>query len=439
MRKTDDTPRDGDAEQCVLGSILCDNHAMDEVSPIISAGSFFEERNQVVFRAMLKMYERGHGSGIDAVTLRHELETSGADAGVDWQSRIIELLQAVPHAAHATYYANIVRQKFLKRTLLRIATEILVDVDKSHDEDAEELFAKAESRIFQAVEGQATAAKVEIADILEETFARIFERIDAPAGMSSGFLSLDEIITGLRPSELIILAARPAMGKTALVCNMALQVAKAKHGVLLFSLEQSKLELAERMLCIQAKVSGHKLRKGDLGEMDQMMLMEAANSMRSFPLLIDDLAGQNMTRIMAVARRMKRAKDIGVVIIDYLQLIESEDSRTPREQQIASITRRLKFMAKELNIPVIALSQLNRAVEARENKKPKLSDLRESGAIEQDADIVMFLHREEAYDAGVRPGEADLIVAKNRHGPLGTADLVWMDREMRFADRAPNY
>ena len=206
--------------------------------------------------------------------------------------------------------------------------------------------------------------------------------------------------------------------------------------MLLFSLEQSKLELAERLLCIQAKLSGHKLRQGDLDEFEQHTLMEASNQLRTLPIFVDDKPGRTMTQISAIARRVKRRFGLGIIIIDYLQLIESEDSNISREQQISSITRRLKFMAKDLNVPVIALAQLNRGVEQREDKRPRLSDLRESGAIEQDADIVMFLHRPDAYDPEDRPGEADLIISKNRHGPVGTVDLVWLRESLTFGDRS---
>jgi replicative DNA helicase len=227
------------------------------------------------------------------------------------------------------------------------------------------------------------------------------------------------------------------MGKTALVCNFALSVAASKHGVLLFSLEQSSLELAERFLAIHAKINGHKLRQGDLDEVEQHGLMEAANDLREFPLFIDDTAGRTVSQIAAVSRRMKRHPGVSLVIIDYLQLVESDDRNLPREQQISTITRRLKFLAKDLSVPVIALAQLNRGVEQREDKRPRLADLRESGAIEQDADIVMFLHRPEAYDPEDRPGEADLIVAKNRNGPIGNVPLTWLKEQLRFADRSP--
>jgi replicative DNA helicase len=346
---------------------------------------------------------------------------------------------AVPHAAHAEYYARIVRDKWLQRSLIEACTDSLKEAYHGH-EDVEDILARAERRVFGICEQQENISRMAIDDILDATFQRIFERMDqegSVTGLHTGFYGLDDYTSGFQPSELIILAARPSMGKTALVCNFAMAVAKAGKGILLFSLEQSKLELAERLLCIHAKIEGHKLRKGELNEFDQHTLMEAANEMRTFPIFIDDVAGRTMSQIAAIARRLKRRSQLDIVVIDYLQLIESEDRNMPREQQISSITRRLKFLAKDLSIPVIALAQLNRGVEQREDKRPRLSDLRESGAIEQDADIVMFLHRPEAYDPEDRPGEADLIVAKNRHGPIGTVEMVWRREMLQFGDKSP--
>ena len=254
---------------------------------------------------------------------------------------------------------------------------------------------------------------------------------------SSGFTDLDEKLNGFQGSEIIILAARPSMGKTALVCNIAESVvADSKKGCLIFSLEMSKLELAERLLCIRAKVNGHRLRAGTIDEVELEALMNAASQLSQTPLFIDDQPGRSMPQIGAVARRLKRRFGLSIIIIDYLQLIEPDDKMAPREQQIALITRRLKYLCKELNIPVIALAQLNRGVELREDKRPRLADLRESGAIEQDADVVMFLHRPAAYDPEDRPGEADIIVAKNRNGPVGSITLSWLSESMRFGNLA---
>ncbi len=431
-------PQDLEAEQSVLGSILATNNVIDDVLQHIQHDHFYSDAHQRMFRAIHEMYESGT-RGIDAITLAHELEKRGELETIGGPSYILRVMEAVPHAGHAEYYAKIVRDKSLQRKLITACTDSLREAYHG-TKDAEEMVAEAEQKIYQIAEEQSAVERMGIGDILTETFDRIFQRMDQEgsiSGIPTGFHGLDDVTSGFQRSELLILAARPSMGKTALVCNLGLSVAKAGHGVLLFSLEQSRLELAERLLSIHAKVDGHKLRQGELDEIEQHSLMEAAHEMREFNLHIDDVAGRTMSQIAAISRRLKRRHGLGLIVIDYLQLIEPEDKYVPREQQISSITRRLKFLAKDLDVPVIALAQLNRSLEQREDKRPRLADLRESGAIEQDADIVMFLHRPEAYDPEDRPGEADLIVAKNRHGPIGNVGLVWMKQMMRFADKAP--
>jgi replicative DNA helicase len=383
------------------------------------------------------MYEAGV-RGIDTVTLASELEKRGELENIGGPAYLLQILETVPHAAHAQYYAKIVRDKWVQRSLIDACTESLREAFHAQD-GLDDVLAHAERRIFDIVERQANTDKFAIGDILEATFERIFHRMDQEgslSGLHTGFHGLDDMTSGFQPSELLVLAARPSMGKTALVCNFALAVSQARQGVLLFSLEQSKLELAERFLCIQAKINGHKLRQGNLDEIENASLMEASNELRELPLYIDDVAGRTISQIAAISRRLKRRFGLGLIIIDYLQLIESDEKGLPREQQISTITRRLKFLAKDLSVPVIALAQLNRGLEQREDKRPRLADLRESGAIEQDADLVMFLHRPEAYDPGDRPGEADLIVAKNRSGPIGTVPLVWMREMLKFGDKS---
>ncbi|MFV0442912.1 MAG: replicative DNA helicase [Planctomycetaceae bacterium] len=431
-------PQDLEAERCVIGSILADVDVIDDVMQHIQPHHFYSDAHRQMYETIHAMYENGI-RGIDAVTLGHELDRKGVLAEIGGPSTILAVMQAVPHAAHAEYYAKIVREKFMQRSLINACTESLREAYYGRDA-AEEIVARAEQRVYNIAEDQGGLERIGIGEILNLTFERIFHRMDqegAISGIPTGFHGLDDVTSGFQPSELLILAARPAMGKTALVCNFALAVAESGTGALLFSLEQSRLELAERLLCIYAKLDGHKLRQGELDDVEQHALMEGANAMRELKLFIDDTAGRTMSQIAAIARRLKRRHGLGIVIIDYLQLIEPEDKNQPREQQISSITRRLKFLAKDLDIPVIALAQLNRGVEQREDKRPRLADLRESGAIEQDADIVMFLHRPEAYDPEDRPGEADLIVAKNRHGPIGTVQLVWLRQMMKFGDRAP--
>jgi replicative DNA helicase len=429
-------PQDLDAEKGVLGSILLSSESYDDAIRQVHSSCFYAHQHQRMFQAIHAMYERG-AREIDPVTLAHELKKQGDFEEIGGAAYLNDVMSAVSHSANAEYYAKIVRERWMQRCLIDACERTLRETYESSD-DLDDLLARAEQRVFGILEEQGSLSAIKLADFMQDAFERIFQRMDQEGtvtGLSSGLYGLDDLTSGFQPSELVVLAARPSMGKTALVCNLALSAAKTGQGVLLFSLEQSKLELAERLLCIHAKISGHKLRKGELDEFDQSTLYEAAEELRTFPISIDDRAGQTMSQMAAIARREKRRADLGLVVIDYLQLVESEDRNLPREQQISSITRRLKFLAKDLSIPVIALAQLNRGVEQREDKRPRLSDLRESGAIEQDADIVMFLHRPEAYDPEDRPGEADLIVAKNRHGPIGTVELIWLREMLRFGDK----
>lgn len=432
-------PQNLDAERGLLGSLLLENHAIDEVADVVLADQFYLDAHQKIYRAIHSMYEAGI-RGIDAVTLAEALDKRGELEEIGGVPYLLEVLHGVPHAAHAKYYAGIVRDKWMLRSLIYAGTDILKSCYEESD-DTQELLAKAERSVFQILEQQETATKLELKDILLDTFDRINDRIangGAISGLTTGFVDLDAQTNGLQPSELIILAARPSMGKTAFVVNVAESAAELSHaGVVIFSLEQSKVELAERFLCIRAKLQVHKIRKGDLTENDRDLLLQVSHELSELPVFIDDQAGRTMAEISAICRRLKRRHKLGLIIIDYLQLIEAEDRRAPREQQIAGITRRLKFLAKELHVPVIALAQLNRGVELREDKRPRLADLRESGAIEQDADLVVFLHRPEMYDPADNPGLAEIIVAKHRSGPTGIIKLTFNKESMRFQNYSP--
>ena len=432
-------PHSLEAERAVLGSILLLPEVSDEVSLLLRTDDFYDQAHQRIFGHLMALYNAKQR--VDHRLLIEKLKSAGQFEAVGGAAYIAEVAQAVPTAAHAQEYAEIVRDKALVRMLIHASTDILRD---AYDETAEprSMLGEAEARVFAILNRTSRGEVASISDVLQQSLLRLDARMKhdhALSGIETGFVDFDDLTGGLHESELVILAARPSMGKTALVCNFALSIAREeRQGVLLFSLEQSKLELAERFLCIQARIDGHKLRQGDLDEVEQHSLHEASNEMREFPLYIDDTAGRTVSQIAAVSRRLKRRFGIGIVIVDYLQLIESDDRNLPREQQISTITRRLKFLAKDLKIPVMALAQLNRGVEQREDKRPRLADLRESGAIEQDADIVMFLHRPEAYDPEDRPGEADLIISKNRNGPIGNVPLVWLKEQLRFGDRAPD-
>lgn len=427
-------PQNLEAEQGLLGGILLLNEVIDDVADVVHSEQFYSDRHQRIYSSISRLYENGI-RGIDAVTLAEELDRRGDLEEAGGVPYLMEILEAVPNAAHAKYYAEIVRDKFIQRSLTQACNEILSECyDGSRN--TSEVLQSAEQRIFRILEQQEESTKIAIGDILIDTFDRINERLQQEgsiSGLSTGYVDLDRQLNGFHPSELVILASRPSMGKTALVCNIAESVARELNtAVIVFSLEQSKLELAERFLCIRSKVNGHRLRAGELEDDEHDHLMQASSELSEIPLYIDDQPGRTIGQISAICRRLKRRQSLGLVLIDYLQLVEPEDKHAPREQQIALITRRLKFLAKELNVPVIALAQLNRGVELREDKRPRLADLRESGAIEQDADIVMFLHRPEAYNPEEDPGEAQVIVAKNRNGPTGVVKLTWIRESMRF-------
>lgn len=429
-------PQNLDAERSVLGCILLLNEAIDEVADVLQARHFYSDVHQRIYAAVHDMYENGMHA-IDVVTLAEELDKRSELDEIGGVAYLSEILETVPHAAHAKYYADIVCDKWVQRSLIYACSEILRESYEASGE-TEDILQRAEQSIFRILEQRESAEKLDIKEILLDAWSRIEERTHiegAISGLSTGFFDLDKITSGLQPTELIILAARPSMGKTALVCNIAEAVAReSKRGVLIFSLEQSKLDLAERLLCSCSQIDGHALRAGDLDESERTEVLKACSELSELPVFIDDQPGRSMAQIGALSRRLKRRHDIGLVIVDYLQLIEPEQMSAPREQQIAQITRRLKFLAKDLNLPIIALAQLNRGVELREDKRPRLADLRESGAIEQDADLVMFLHRPEAYEPTDRPGEADLIVAKHRSGPTGIVRLTWRKEVMRFED-----
>ncbi len=429
-------PQSLEAEKGILGSIFLDNHFIDEVADVLAADQFYLDSHQRIYKAILRLHESGV-HGFDPITVRESLEKNNELREAGGDDYLIELMESVPHGGHAKYYASIIRDKAVQRRLIFACTDILKNAyDASSETD--DLLNQAEQQIFSILEQQEASNKLELKEILLDTFARIDARLElggAISGLSTGFRDLDGQTNGLQPSELVILAARPSMGKTAFVLNLAEAIAdRSQAGVVIFSLEQSKHELAERFLCIRGKLDMHKLRKGELDEDERDRLLRVSSELSELPIFIDDQAGRSMSQINAICRRLKRKDNIRLVIIDYLQLIEPEDKRAPREQQIAQITRRLKFLAKELSIPVMALAQLNRGVELRDDKRPRLADLRESGAIEQDADIVMFLHRPEMYNAEDHPGEAEVIVAKHRNGPTGIIRLNFMKQFMQFQD-----
>lgn len=446
-RRKDDTsgrtdrlpPQNLEAERGLLGSVLLDNNVFDDVADKLLPDHFYLDSHRRIYAAIKQLYDKGK-HGFDPVTIAEALEKKGELQDCGGPDYLIEILESVPHAAHARYYSEIIRDKAIQRRLISACTDIL---RCSYDESlaTEDLLNLAEKEVFSILEQQESTEKLHLKEILLEAFDRIQKRMElrgAISGLSTGFRDLDAKTNGLQPAELIILAARPSMGKTAFVLNLAEAIAdRGQKGVAVFSLEMSRHELAERFVCIRGRLDMQKLRKGELDEHEHDLLMRTFQELSELPVFIDDQGGRSMSQINAICRRLKRRNNLGAVIIDYLQLVEPEDKRAPREQQIAAITRRLKFMGKELEVPVIALAQLNRGVELREDKRPKLADLRESGAIEQDADIVMFLHRPEMYDPEDSPGLAEIIVAKHRNGPTGIIKLGFKKQFMQFEDFVP--
>ncbi|MEO2014479.1 MAG: replicative DNA helicase [Fuerstiella sp.] len=429
-------PQNLDAERGVLGSILMVNEFVDAISDTLKPDHFYRDAHQKIYAAIGYLYEN-NVRGIDGIVLASEMERRDQLEDVGGATYIGEILDAVPHAAHVRYYARIVLEMAHRRKAIYAANEMLT---AAYDltTDIEAVIADVESTAASLRHVNNNEQRL-VADILIDTFSDIEKRMASDsgiAGLSTGFHDLDVQISGLVPSDVLILAARPSMGKTALVANIAANVAPT-HPVLFFSLEQSDRQLTERLISSAAHVNGHDLRNGNINAQQRDKLFAAAGGLSELKLRIDSRPKRTMQDIAAICRKHHRQEPLGVVIIDYLQLITPASDRAPREQQVATIARSLKILAKDLDVPVIALAQLNRGVENREDKRPRLADLRESGAIEQDADVVIFLHRPDAYDPEKRPGEAELIVAKNRSGPTGLVRLTWRKEFMRFENYSP--
>jgi replicative DNA helicase len=380
------------------------------------------------------------GARIDTTLLVERLKNAAQFDAVGGAAYLAEILQSVPTAAHAVFYADIVKNKSTLRSLIHSGTEILRD---AYDESVEpgEMLSRAEQKIFSILDQRGKSHVTDIRDILQEAMVRLNARMEpghaALGGIATGFSDFDALTGGLYNSELIILAARPSMGKTALALNIAEYVSVENAMTTLFvSLEMSQIELADRLLCSRARVNGQRLRNGTISNADRSKIVEKAAEISLAPLFVDDSPTRNVTEIAAAARRLKRKSNLGLIIVDYLQLIEPDNSRDPRQEQVARIARRLKGVARELNVPVLCLAQLNRQAE---DARPALSHLRESGAIEQDADVVMFIHRDRIDGENQMPNqgsEALLIVAKQRNGPVGDIRLAWSKDYTRFQNGA---
>lgn len=429
-------PNDTIAEQAVLGSMLVDKDAVISAVEILKADDFYREDNKEIYAAMFELYSLG--KHIDMITLNEQLVLRGTLEKVGGTEYIAMLIDNMPTSSNIDSYVKIVEEKSIIRKLIKAANNIL-KLGYAQTEEVDSLIEKAEKDIFDIMQNRNSKGYASMKEILVTTFDQIeemFHNKNKVSGLETGFVDLDAKISGLNKSDLLIVAARPAMGKSAFVLNIASFVAmKLKVPTMVFSLEMSKEQMANRILCSESEVDSMKVRNADLTSEDWLKLGEASGKLSEMPLYIDDTPGLSSAELRAKCRKAKLEKNIGLVIIDYLQLMESKNKSPSRQQEISEISRSLKILAKELSVPVIALSQLSRATESRVDHRPMLSDLRESGAIEQDADIVMFLHREDYYNAETeKKNVAEVIIAKNRSGSTGTVELAWLGQYTKFAN-----
>ncbi len=432
-------PHNREAERSVLGSMLRDNKIIPDVVQIVKFEDFYVFAHQRIYEAMTDIYVN-LGKPADAVTLADYLNQKQLIEDVGGYAYLVELWDAAPSAANAVYYGDIVRQKAIVRNLIHACNELQRD---AYDQvmPPHELLDSAERRILEVAEMGVTGSTVTLQQAIHEAYDRIDARkgkdYQEVSGVPTGFVDLDELTAGFQNSELIVIAARPSVGKTAFALNILRHIAVEEDMPAFFvSLEQARIELAERLLCSQARVDSHKLRKGHLSSDDMDKLVAGGDKLSKAKIFIDDTPGQSMLRIAANARRLKLRQGIRLVAIDYLQLIDPDNRKDSRQEQVAAISRRLKFLARELKIPVIALAQVNRSSEDRQDHRPRLSDLRESGAIEQDADTVFLLHRPEYHEPGQQEGMVEVIVGKQRNGPTGEVSLMYIKQYMRFENFA---
>jgi replicative DNA helicase len=430
-------PQNLDAEVSVLGSLMVAPNLIAGVTEILRPACFYRASHQRIYEAIEDLYTRGEP--VDTITVSEELSNKGALEAVGGRAYVHSVVSAVPAASNARYYAEIVRDNFLLRSLIEVGGEI-ADMGYRRDGSAPELIDRAEQLVFDISRTRSQEEFTGLGDLISESFAELERTMSEGkrvSGIQTGFRELDEIVTGFQPSNLIILAARPSMGKTAFALNMARSVAvDQSKGVALFSLEMSKEELVQRMMCSEARVDSHRLRHGQLQTSEWSKLTSACAPLFNAPIYIDDTASINMMEIRAKARRLKaKEKNLGLIIIDYLQLMMGDISAENRQQEVSRISRSLKILARDLGVPVLALSQLSRQVEQRAGNRPMLSDLRESGSLEQDADLVVFIYRDEVYNRDSQEkGTAEIIVGKQRNGPIGQCKLAFIQSYTRFFD-----
>ncbi|MCI9016555.1 MAG: replicative DNA helicase [Clostridia bacterium] len=430
-------PNDIEAEQAVLGSMLTDKDAVISAIEILKQEDFYREDNKAIYGAILNLYNKAEP--IDIITLKAELVSIGKFDVIGGLEYLATLPEMAPTSANIDKYIKIVEEKSMLRNLIQTANQIIA-LGYDPTQEVENIMDEAEKRIFNTMQKRNQKGYASIKDILVDTFEgleKLYNQKQQITGIPTGFADLDYKTAGLHESDLILIAARPAMGKSAFALNLATNAAvRAKKGVVIFSLEMSKEQMVNRILCSEAMVDSNKIRTGKINDEDWMKLAGALGPLSEAGIYIDDTPGISIMEIRAKCRKLKLEKNIGLVVIDYLQLVQgSGKGSRSREQEISEISRSLKILAKEINVPVIALSQLSRAPEQRPDHRPMLSDLRESGAIEQDADIVMFLYRDDYYNEdSEKKNIAEVIIAKHRGGSTGTVDLLWLGSYTKFAN-----
>ena len=431
-------PHNLEAERSVLGAILLHNDAFNLAAEVIDSKDFFRDAHRRIFDKMVKLVERG--DAIDLVTLKEELGRAGELDEIGGPAYITALVDGVPRSTNVEHYARIIKEKATLRNLIYSANKILTTAYEGAEE-ADIILDQAEHAIFAIADDKVRDGFVSLRDLAQaslETIEKLHAHKELITGVPTGFTDLDEMTSGLQPSDLIIIAARPSMGKTSLVLNMAQHVGtKTDMTVGVFSLEMSKEQLFLRLLTSEARIDAHRLRGGFLGERDWGRLSQAIGTLSEARIFIDDTPSIGVLEMRAKCRRLKAEHNLHLVVVDYIQLMQGRGRFENRQQELASISRSLKILAKELQVPILALSQLSRATESRSDHRPQLSDLRESGALEQDADVVLFIFREEMYatDAERRPeieGIAELIIGKQRNGPTGTVRLAFLKQYTRF-------
>lgn len=430
-------PQDIEAEQAILGSMLTDKDAVISAIEIIKPDDFYREDNKAIYTAILNLYSKGEP--IDIITVKAELVEEGKFEQVGGLEYLAILPDKVPTTANVDKYIKIVEEKSILRNLIKTSNE-LIELGYSQTEEIDAIIDQAEKKVFNIMKNRNQKGYTPIKDVLVESFAQIeklYNQKGAVTGIPTGFIELDYKLSGLNKSDLILIAARPAMGKSALAINIASYAAiHSNVPVVIFNLEMSKEQVGNRILCSEAMVDSNKVRTGKIEESDWVKLASAIGPLSEAPIYIDDTPGISIMEIRAKCRKLKLEKNIGLIVIDYLQLIQGTGKKgASREQEISEISRSLKILAKELDVPVIALSQLSRAAEQRNDHRPMLSDLRESGAIEQDADIVMFIYRDDYYNPETeKKNIAEIILAKHRAGSTGTVELLWLGNYTKFAN-----